>query len=346
MSETKKKWLKYAIGFAFTLVAIWLTFRKLDMAALKLSLSRMNVFWVAASITSTLLSVYVLGFRWHILLKPKIHLSKFYLFKLNIICQYLNIIIPGRFGEFAKSWIPAKEHRVSGSYVLGTVLIERMFDFFTWVMIWLSFPAFFVFKDKIATEGYELFLGVSLGLIGFLVLVIWKKEWVQKCIHFFSKVLPSGFRQKLLSFLDRGMEAFGLLKSFRTMFILVLYTVLIIFLSSFNNYLLFKAFPFTSRLSLFEAMILMTVNWAGNAPPSVPGKVGIFEYFVILGLGLFGIGHNDALCYGLMLHIVSFLPKIILGFIFMSGLKLTIKKAETEFEKFSDETTINQVNQA
>jgi uncharacterized membrane protein YbhN (UPF0104 family) len=68
----------------------------------------------------------------------------------------------------------------------------------------------------------------------------------------------------------------------------------------------------------------------------VPGKIGIFEYMVILGLSLFTIDKADAMGYALMLHVVSYLPKIILGFIFMANLNITIKKAESEMTQFRE----------
>jgi len=61
---------------------------------------------------------------------------------------------------------------------------------------------------------------------------------------------------------------------------------------------------------------------AGALPPSVPGRIGIFEYAVILALSAFGIAKNDALSYALMLHVVAYLPKILIGFFFFGSLRL------------------------
>ncbi len=325
----KKKWIKYVLGVLVTVLALWLSFRKLDWNALQRSFLQVNVFWVGAALFCTLFAVYALGWRWHMLLKSKVKLPMLYMFKLNVISQYLNIVIPGRFGEIAKAWLPAKQYHMSGSYVLGTVLIEKMFDFISWVLLWLTIPAFFVFHDDIEAKGYKMALIVSVVLIVLMVLVVWKKEMVRRWVHFFAGVLPVKFQQRLVNFLDRGLDAFGLLKNFQTSLVLVLYTALIILLSSLSNFLLFKAFGFD--LTLFQAMVLWLVIQMGSAPPSIPGRIGIFEYMTILGLSLFGINKTDALGYGLMLHLVSYLPKIILGFVFMTNLNLTVKNAETEF---------------
>lgn len=61
-------------------------------------------------------------------------------------------------------------------------------------------------------------------------------------------------------------------------------------------------------------------------PPSVPGKIGVFEYAVILALSLFDISKSQALSYGIMLHLVAYLPKILMGLIFISSTDISLRK--------------------
>jgi len=332
----KKKSIRFLLGLLLTVIALWLSFRNLDWAELQNSFSRIHLFWVILAIFNVLFTVYVMGWRWRLLLKSKMKIAMGYMFQLNIISQYINILVPGRFGEIAKAWLPAKRYGVSGSYVLGTVLIEKMFDFFTWIILWISVPALFAFQDKV--KGYTLALVICAILIILLVLVVWKREMVRKWLYFLSSLLPGKLKQRVLNFLEKGMEAFSQLKNSKTSLMLVLYTASIILLSTLTNFFLFQAYEFS--LSFFEAMVLLLVIQVGSAPPSIPGKIGIFEYMVILGLSIFSIGKTDAVSYGLMLHLVSYLPKIILGFVFMANLNISLKKAGTEFEKFKDETEV------
>lgn len=329
----KSKLIRYVVGLIVTVLALWLSFRNLDWAALRESFSSVHLLWVILAAINVLFTVYTMGWRWRLLLKSKKDIPMGYMFQLNVISQYINIVLPGRFGEIAKAWLPAKRYELSGSYVLGTVVIEKMFDFFAWVILWVSIPVFFAFHGKIT--GYTMALVICVILIILLVLVVWKREMVRKLLYFFSSLLPERkFKQRVVNFLEKGMEAFSQLKDSRTSLGLALYTALIILLSTFTNFLLFLAFGF--KLSFFEAMILLLIVQMGNAPPSVPGKIGIFEYMVILGLSFFSIGKADAMGYALMLHVVSYLPKIILGFLFMANLNISIKKAESEMTQFQE----------
>jgi uncharacterized protein (TIRG00374 family) len=329
----KSKLIRYIVGLIVTVLALWLSFRNLDWAALWESFTSVQLLWVILAVICVLFTVYAMGWRWRLLLKSKKDIPLGYMFQLNVISQYINIVLPGRFGEIAKAWLLAKRYDLSGSYALGTVVIEKMFDFFAGIILWVSIPAFFALHGQI--KGYTMVLVICVILIVLLVLVVWKREMVRKLLYFFSSKLPGGkFKQRVVNFLEKGMEAFYQLKDSRTSLGLALYTALIILLSTLTNFLLFLAFGF--KLSFFEAMVLLLIVQAGNAPPSVPGKIGIFEYMVILGLSFFGIEKADAMGYALMLHVVSYLPKIILGFIFMANLKISIKKAESEMTQFRE----------
>jgi uncharacterized protein (TIRG00374 family) len=61
------------------------------------------------------------------------------------------------------------------------------------------------------------------------------------------------------------------------------------------------------------AVVLLLVLQLGTAPPSTPGKVGVFEYLCILGLAPFGVERDEAVAFGLLLHAVAYVPPLVLG---------------------------------
>jgi uncharacterized membrane protein YbhN (UPF0104 family) len=67
--------------------------------------------------------------------------------------------------------------------------------------------------------------------------------------------------------------------------------------------------------------MLMVVLQIGVAVPSLPGRVGLYEGMVILVLALFGIDRDTAFATGLALHVVSFVPPILLGIFFVWRVK-------------------------
>ncbi len=329
------KWLRYLIGIVLTALTLWLSFRNLDWLALKQSLSRIEFFWVFLAVANVVISVFVVSWRWRFILKSKVNVSMVDIFKVNIISQYFNILIPARFGELLKAWLVSRRHKCSGFYVLGTVVVDKIFDFFAVVLLGFFAPLFFAFKENL--KGYTVAIIVCVILIPLLVLMVWKKELVLQWILWFTKLLPKKFklREKVIHFFEKGTEAFSLLKNVKTLAALIFITLIIIMSEALTNFILFQAFGF--KLPIWSALVLQLVLMVGMAPPSVPGKIGIFEYAVILSLSTFNIDKSLALSYALMLHLVAYLPKIILGFIFMGSYRISIKKAETEIKQFDKE---------
>ncbi len=315
--ESKNKWLKILVGFSITALALWLSFRKLELQVVKEAFFQVNFFWVILALANTIFVVYALGWRWRILLKPegKIPLSS--LFRLNIISQYTNIIMPARLGEVVRSYLASKQYKISGAYVVGTVAIEKFLDFIVFVSLWILVPTFFSMQKEV--KGYKIALFFSILATLILVLIIWQPKTFLKWISFLSRLLPKNSRQRVINFLEQGIEAFGLLRRAKTLLLVVALTFGFIVGQVLTNFFLFKAFHL--RLSFWVGLVVLLAIQVGNIPPSVPGKIGIFEYAVILALSVFAISRSQALSYGIMLHVVAYLPKILLGFIFIATMK-------------------------
>lgn len=331
----KKKPFKFIIGLVLTVLAIWLSFRNLDWHDLSRTFSQVNIYWVAAAVINVLVTVYILGWRWQMLLRSKGPVTLADMFRFNIISQYMNIIIPARFGELLKAWLVSRKYAISGSYALGTVVIEKIIETFIVVILGLLAPLFFTFKNQLELKGQTLAVGVFILLVPVVILMIWKREMVRQWLKRLARIFPGKLRQRVLNFLDRGMEAFGLLKDIRLTLRVVLVTFLVLLSQVITIMFLFEAFAL--NLFFMEALVLQLIVLVGMSIPSVPGKIGIFEYTVILALSMFGVDEGTALSFGLMLHVGAYLPKIILGFIFMANLNISIRKAEAEIGKFEGE---------
>jgi len=327
--ESNYKWLKILVGLAITALALWLGFRKIDWEVLEKALFQVNFLWVFFAVANTILTVYALGWRWKILLNPKDKIPLGSLFRLNIISQYINIIIPGRFGEISRAYLASKQYQVSGAYVIGTIAIEKILDFFVFVFLWISIPALFAIQNGI--KGYRIALFFGLLAAFFLVLFIWQPRIVLKWTSFISRLLPGKLRPGFQDFFKKGIEAFGLLKSTRTLLSIVILTFGFIVGQVLTIFFLFKAFNL--KLSFLAGLFLLLAIQVAKIPPSVPGKIGIFEYAVILALSLFNISKGHALSYGIALHLVSFLPKILLGLVFLPRVGISLRrnnKAQTK----------------
>jgi hypothetical protein len=69
---------------------------------------------------------------------------------------------------------------------------------------------------------------------------------------------------------------------------------------------------------------------AGISMPSVPGRIGLFEYLCVLTLSLFGVSQEEALSYGIVLHALVFLPTILLGVLALMGVGMRPERNDFE----------------
>ena len=303
-------------------MALWLSFREIDWALLWQTLLKIDLFWVGVSVLSSVLIVYALGIRWRILLRPQGEAGLYDLFRLNIISQCANIIVPVRLGDVLRIYLASKRFKISGAHVTGTVVIEKALDFFVFVILWVLVPPLFAIKEEL--QGYGAAIAFSLLTLMGLILFIWRRETILKLGKRMSRILPSRFRDKFVDFFDRSLNAFALLKDSKLLAVILLLTVVFVGGQIITNYFLFLAFGF--KLSIWVALLLLLALQVGNMVPSSPGKVGVFEVVVIYTLKLFDIPETQALGYGLVLHLVAFLPKILLGLVYISQLDISLRK--------------------
>jgi len=84
--------------------------------------------------------------------------------------------------------------------------------------------------------------------------------------------------------------------------------------SILTNYLVLCALQI--QATFLAAIVLLVILQAGVAVPSSPGKVGVFQYLAVLGLALFGVAKSSALAFGLILHLLVFVPPAVMALIF------------------------------
>lgn len=326
MKSSLLRFLKVLVGLLLTTLAIWLSFRNIDWPLLSASLSKISWAWVLLALANVVFSVYALGWRWRILLDPKDRISMKALFRWNVLSQYVNILMPGRFGEVFRAYVGSRESCISAAFSIGTVAVERIFDFFVFAVLWLIIPVLFSIKEQVRGSVYALFFSVL--MVALLCLSILQPAFFLKTIDVFSGLLPQKIRPSIRGFFEEALEAFKILRRPIRFFSILGLTAFFLIGQILTNFFLFKAYHFS--LSFWASLFLLLVVQVGNVPPSAPGKIGIFEYAVILALSVFGVSKSQALSYGIMLHLVAFLPKIILGMFFISSIDLRALKRENK----------------
>jgi glycosyltransferase 2 family protein len=258
------------------------------------------------------LSFWIRAYRWRYLLAPIKQIPVRPLFRSTLIGFMGNYLLPFRAGEVMRAVSIGQTQNISKAAALGSIALERVFD-----GVVLSLTPFLLLA---AVDLPPWVMRLNIGLLvfyvsGLVVLVIatqhgWTQGWIQRA----TALLPMRFARRVGSISTeflRGMK--GITHTGALLPVSVLSFICWLF-HGLYFFLMFSALDL--KLSFAAALILQMVIGIGVILPAAPGYVGNFEYFTVLGLGLFGIAQEPAFAYALVAHIFQFIPVTAVGLFF------------------------------
>ena len=236
------------------------------------------------------------GYRWRLLIKPLGYEPKVSKLNFAIYGGYaVNFAIP-RAGEVWRCGIIAKEEKVPFTKLFGTMLIDRVFDTVTVLIITLFAFAFnmrfFVSQlsqnqeaiDKLTAIVKSPTPYVIIGLITILTFIIFK--------YFSEYKIIKKIKETVLD-MGRDMKAIWNMKEKGR---LLLYTVGIWGSYFLYFYITFFAFDFTRDLGITAGLIAFALSSVSMGIPS-NGGLGPWQVAVIASLTLYGVSHIEATAF-------------------------------------------------
>lgn len=216
--------------------------------------------------------------------------------------QLINNFFPLRVGEIGRVAVVG---RLGAGYafVAGTIAIEKTLDLaafgllFAWLLVALP-PATWL--------GQRAYLLAAAGLLVLAVALLAASQ--QKRLVGW---LPGSWNAWLMTQARSALSSLGALRRPDRLAGLVALTALIWGLAWWTNQLVSQALGL--HLPPSAALLVLVALQVGVSLPSLPGRVGIFEFVCVLALQSYGIDPATALSYGILLHVVVYAPVIVAG---------------------------------
>jgi len=226
------------------------------------------------------------------------------LFSLFLVGQLVNGLLPGRLGELARAYLLGERQQLGKARVLGTILVEKFLDV---VMLWglllgllVALPLPSWFHSSLLPLG-----GIALSLLALVLFATWGRGFLERI----SAFLPLRWRQVLLG----GVRGMSVLHRAGRLSRALAWSTLIWALAASTNYLLLSAFHLQQELCPLVPFVILVAIHIGALLPTAPAQIGVFHYLCILSLVPFGVKRSAALSYGVVLHLVVYLPIATLG---------------------------------
>jgi uncharacterized protein (TIRG00374 family) len=317
------------VGLTLGLLAVFLRGAHLDIVWREIR--QAETWLIVFSAVTTVVVTALRALRWQYLLAPIGPTQFRSAFRTTMIGYAVSSVLPARPGEFLRPYLLARQEGLNATATFATIVVERLIDSVTVVLMLAAFVLFF--DPGMATADSTTYRLVRLGgmIVGaatmFLLGVMFFAardphalgRWAYKAEH----LLPGRLAHTLAGLLRSFAQGLAIVRAPRRLIIALVLSVplwLVIALGVWTVILGFHIdLPFTG------SFLLLALLAVGVSVPT-PGGVGGFEAAIQIGLTSFYRVPNDtAVGAALVLHAVAMLPTVALGFLFLiqDGLKLS-----------------------
>jgi uncharacterized protein (TIRG00374 family) len=311
----RKLWLGLLISVAF----LYIAFHNVDVRLLFLSIKSIDLPLVILVVMLTVFFYLIRALRWFHLLEPIKKTGLYSLFSSTVIGFAANCVLPARLGEFIRANYIGRMEKISRSASLATIVVERLFDVFTLLLIFLFVILFTDFSSEWESTGKALRTGGFFFVILFtmsILLLIGLKEKTQTFLSIAGRLLfflPRKIKQKIIDILEDFSKGLVLVKGPSQLLAVVFYSLTLWCLSVFQIYILGLSMGLS--LPFLAPFFILVLLCFSVTLPSAPGYIGTFHLACQYGLIFYGFSKEKALSMAILLHAAGFIPTVILGLI-------------------------------
>ena len=316
---------RVAVGLAITVVAFAFAIRGIPLDEVARAMADANlVVLLGISVPAYLGAVYFRGLRWRHLTNPIAPVDRGLLARGVVIGFMVNNLVPLRIGEVVRAWYVSKESGVSASALFGTVVLERVIDVVSVVLlafVALSFAGASSTESELLSRGAILLLPAALVPLVGLVLLRVAPEAMLRLASWFLKPFPERITALVERLLRNFIQGLGALSGGRHLFWIAFHSAMIWIVFSMLPMLAgFLAFGIdlgsTTEMIVVSYIALGAVGVA-VAIPSAPGFFGTYQLAFKTVLEQFGVPSATALALGLLVWFVFWFTLTLAGLVVM-----------------------------
>ncbi len=321
----KKNHIRAIVLFALTFVFLFFFFRSVEWNEVLGYLNDIDLKLFIVLLLLVPLNFVTRAIRWKFLLKHEKKGVSFYnRFAGNAVGFAVTFLFPGRLGELVKPLYLAQKEDLKKGFVIGTVVVERMFDLFSMCFL---LGVFFVFRPlytsifniEIEKEAYSslalwgiIGMAIAITLLIVTLCLYFFKEKTLKVIAFFLKPLSQKWRDLIMGLIDELIEGLKFFHSVGDVFVYIIWSLVV-----WNGIIFFYwiwLIAYDIRVPFFYVFPYVFLTMVGASIPT-PGMVGGFHYLSKYGLtSLYGVEANLAVGMTLVVHAIQLAVTYVVGY--------------------------------
>ena len=311
--------LQYVLFMGAGIFLVWWQLRSMtpnEMAEFKGALRNTNYWLMAPVVIMSLLSHFSRALRWKLLMEPLGYQpATKNVFAVTMVGYLANSAIP-RLGELLKCSLLSKYENLKLDKLIGTILVERAFDFVCYlafigitVLLQVKLIGSYV-NDKIAAmeskDGLP-FWGKLIMIVAGIALLIVGIKWLV------AQYPNNKFIAKVNGFIAGLGTGFSTIRNLRHSKLFIAHTLFIWAMYLLQVYHVFFAMDGLEHLNIKAAFSVLSL--ATLAMIITPGGIGSFPIFVMQTLLIYNIGSPVGKAFGWLIWGANTSIVIIAGFI-------------------------------
>lgn len=315
------------IGFSLSIsVLVWIYY-KIDLGLLCKSFADLQPFWLLFMASIYLFGFLIRGLRWQFMLLPIKNVGIKSATEGVIIGYMGNNILPARAGEFMRAIFLGHRESISKTSVLGTVLIERVFDGLVLVTI-MIICSLLLKRDginygvinAIIVTGCLIF-GVA---VGFILVGAYRRLWLEAHLGRLKNYLPEKLSERLLPIITKLLNSFNIVSAYKTLFVVLVLSIIVWSIEGLVFWIGLIAFHFPPHFLVAYFTLALVNLWM--ILPSAPGGVGVFQGATVFAFSVFGLSPENALSFSIVVHAVMIIPITLMGLYTINRYNFSIRK--------------------
>jgi uncharacterized protein (TIRG00374 family) len=331
--------LKYFLFLAIGIGLVWWQVSGMsaeDKTAFGESVKNIRYILLIPIIIISLLSHYLRGLRWKMMIDPIKTVSAKNSFYSVMVGYLVNTFVP-RAGEIVRCTMMARYERVSFSKLIGTVIVERIFDLLCYavfilltIILQLELVGGFVSEslEKIFSKDADSPRWLKFGILLIILLLLYLIA-----NRGLKKFAGNKYVSKIKNLWHKFKEGLTTIFHLERKGLFLIYTFLIWFFYLIEIYLGFKAVSATQHLGIGAAMSVLSLSTL--AMIISPGGLGAFPVAVQQVLIIYNINN---ISFGWLMWGVNTVFIIVAGAICFALLAIQKRKPQQETSDTMEET--------
>ena len=247
--------------------------------------------------------------RWQMLIRAIGHQTKFHnAFAALSISYFVSFVVP-RLGEVTRCLSLKKQHDIPFMELLGTVIIERIVDVLSLIVVLLLTLVlqFNQIQEFIITNVFQPFyeniiVKIVAGNLTVVIIVLSVICISVFLFFYFRKYIRERSPKYLLQFIDglkQGIASIAKLKQKR---LFIFYTFLIWVCYFLMTYFWFFVFKETSVLGLGACLSILSIGTIGRSVPIQGGGMGAYHFLVTNVVIIYGLSASFGKTLATLIH--------------------------------------------